>query len=328
MLRVARTLAACVWMGIAALGCSTVRTGAQPTAAQTAPPSLAESDDNVATTTLDEMPAEAPSDVAANDIAPPVTPPTRAKWSPREPVVEHAKTRAIVLMYHSIDTGILPRSVSPKMFESHLQWLVDNHVEVVPLSTFVAYLDGKVELPERVAVITIDDGERSFYRTAYPTLIKFGMPFTLGLPTIAIEQSRERPTFTWEMVREMMSSGLCEIASHSHTHPNLARLSAQGVRRELTLSRDLIEKNTGVRPATLFYPMGSFNKAVLDISAELYQAAFAAVGAPVKPTTPRYRIPRYEMGNTVGLVTLALYAKRAGLDVRDPTAPRKLMAAR
>ncbi|MFO0661792.1 MAG: polysaccharide deacetylase family protein [Polyangiaceae bacterium] len=321
---VGRAFAVSAWMGLTAMGCAAVTRPPQPAATHTAPTSEPVANELV----LDDTPVDSTAEAPAADPTPSLPVTTRAAWSPKEPVVAHEKTKAIVLMYHSIDTGVLPRSVSPKMFESHLQWLEENHVEVVPLSTFVAFLDNKVELPERVAVITIDDGERSFYRTAYPTLVKHHMPFTLGLPTAAIEQSRERPTFTWDMVRDMLSSGLCEIASHSHTHPNLARLSPTAIRRELQTSRDLIEKNTGIRPASLFYPMGSFNKAVLDISATMYEAGFVAVGAPVKPTTPRYRIPRYEMGNTVGLVTLALYARRAGLDVRDPIAPRKLLASR
>lgn len=249
---------------------------------------------------------------------------TSGNWVPIEPTVPHDKTHAIVLMYHSIDSSAAMRAVSPENFERHMVWMRQNHVEIVPLSKFVDYNHHRIELPEKVAVVTVDDGERSFYYNAYPSVLKHQVHFALGLPTVAIEQSKERKTLTWDMVREMVNSGYCEIASHSHTHPDLAKLSPKGIKRELELSRYLIQKHTGITATSFFYPMGSFNRSVLDLTEQVgYDAGFIAVGSKIKPTTDLYRIPRFDMRADTGPAVLQAFFVKAGIWVDLMKVPQK-----
>jgi peptidoglycan/xylan/chitin deacetylase (PgdA/CDA1 family) len=51
-----------------------------------------------------------------------------------------------------------------------------------------------------------------------------------------------------------------EIANHSWSHPNLAKLSDEGVRRQLWRTDDAIKSATGTRPTLLRPPYGSITK--------------------------------------------------------------------
>ncbi len=199
----------------------------------------------------------------------------------KHPVVEAHRTRAVVLLYHGFDRGSDPLSVSSFNFKRQMQWLKDNRVEVVHLSHLVLFLNGKLLLPERVAVISMDDGMSSVYRRAWPILKQLDLPFSLGITTGLVED-KKRFTMSWEQVREMHDSGLVEIASHGHRHRALANLPQALVDEELTRSRRLLEQRLGVTPSVYFYPLGSMDRRARDLVAQAgYDAAFTATGAPI-----------------------------------------------
>lgn len=59
-----------------------------------------------------------------------------------------------------------------------------------------------------------------------------------------------------------------EIACHSHSHPYLTRLSDEGIRRELTNSRNAIYSATGTYPRLLRPPYGDHNSRVRAVARE------------------------------------------------------------
>lgn len=211
-------------------------------------------------------------------------------------------------MYHSIGWFPPRPGVNPRKLRDQLSWLRDNDVEIIRLSQLLDFLDGESQLPERVAVITIDDGELNGYSVAYPIFQELDVPFALGIASEAIEKWQSRGTMQWHQLREMVESGLCEVASHSHTHRNLRTLSNGQLSKELELSRDLIEEHTGFRPQAFFYPLGAHNPRVRQLTKEAgYRAGFIAWGAPVKAESGRFRLNRYAVEKGTGLYTFARY---------------------
>lgn len=209
--------------------------------------------------------------------------PAAASPSPEfaHPVVEAHRTRAVVLLYHGFDRGSDPLSVSSIAFKQQMEWLKENRVEVVHLSQLVLFLRGKLLLPERVAVISMDDGMSSVYHRAWPILKRLKLPFSLGITTGLVED-KKRFTMSWEEVREMHDSGLVEVASHGHRHRGLKNLPRKLVDEELTRSRELLEQRLGVSPSVYFYPLGSMDRRARDLVTEAgYDAAFTATGAPI-----------------------------------------------
>lgn len=217
--------------------------------------------------------------------APPATeaeaPPAAARVF-TEPLAPRSETRAIVLLYHAFNRGAQPLSVSTKDFDAQLAWLADNHVEIVHLSELLDFLDGKLALPARVAVVSIDDGLKSVYTKAWPILKERQVRFSLGIPTGMLEEPKNAPVMTWDQVREMVASGLCEVASHGHMHRRLTVLSGRLRAEELETSRDIIRARLGTAPSVYFYPLGAYDPvAAKAVEKAGYRAAFRATGAPI-----------------------------------------------
>jgi peptidoglycan/xylan/chitin deacetylase (PgdA/CDA1 family) len=261
-----------------------------------------------------EAPAVLASAIVTNDAAPPAY----AGWTTNEPLVPHDETRAIVLMYHAIDHGHEERGITPKTLDAQLRYLEEQHIAFVPMHELVRWLDHERELPKYVAVLTIDDGELTFYSNAYSVFRDHHAPFVLGLPTAAIEQSKERKvTMSWDQIREIMGSGLCEIASHGHTHAALGKLPIDRVRYEAETPRDLIEKNLGFKPETFFFPMGSANaEARAEIERAGYAAAFGAVGDRITDSTSRFMIPRFGVTRDTTPFIMTRFLHNAGIDMK------------
>lgn len=110
-----------------------------------------------------------------------------------------ARRRIVMAMYHGFTAadsheGIANhegKHVHVRQFREHLAYLRRHH-NVVPLGDAVRALRDGTPLPERAAVITIDDGYRSTYTLAYPALREFGLPASVFLTTAFVD-NREDP---------------------------------------------------------------------------------------------------------------------------------------
>ena len=229
-------------------------------------------------------------------------------------LVERERTRARVLMYHAFGWSSERRpAVTPDSFKVQLEWLRDHPVAVVRVSQLVEFLTGHRRLPAQVAVITIDDAEASAYSVAFPLLKRFGFPFALAAPTETVEHHIRHGAFSWQQLREMLSSGLCEVISHGHTHRNLVMLRDPQAARELSVPRRLFEQHAGVVPETLAFPLGGYSSHVQDLARQTgYRAAFTAQGGPVTDRTPLFAIPRYAVDRDTSIFTFAHFFRHNG----------------
>jgi peptidoglycan/xylan/chitin deacetylase (PgdA/CDA1 family) len=246
-----------------------------------------------------DPPAEPPPFAAATASPAPSAPAAIA--APRD------RTRAIVLLYHMFGGIDSPFAIEPAAFEAQIRFLVDHEVPVVRSAELLRFLDGEAALPERAAVVTIDDGHKSVYTRAFPILKRYGVPFVLALNTAAIEGGRPEAV-TWDEVREMVASGLCEIVSHSHIHGHMERLTDARNLSEAELSREILEERTGVRPDAFVFPFGGNDARVQrTIEAAGYRAAFAASGGAVRAGSPRFALPRIGVLRSTSMATFARF---------------------
>ena len=75
-----------------------------------------------------------------------------------------------------------------------------------------------------------------------------------------------------DMVKEIFARGH-EIGNHSNTHPQMSKLGEEGIREELCMMSDKVEKLTGVRPTLFRPPYGDYNDRVIQVArAEGYEA--------------------------------------------------------
>lgn len=60
-----------------------------------------------------------------------------------------------------------------------------------------------------------------------------------------------------------------EIGSHSDTHPDMAKLTAEGITKELNNCKEKILKSTGIDPTLFRAPSGSYNDTVITTAESL-----------------------------------------------------------
>jgi peptidoglycan/xylan/chitin deacetylase (PgdA/CDA1 family) len=239
--------------------------------------------------------------------------PEPPRWQFRHATVPREHTIARVLLYHSFGWFSEMRpAVTPYAFRTQLDWLDEHEIELIPLGALLDFLDGRTELPARVAVLTIDDGELNGFTVAFPILQERSLPFTLAIATEATTRSSTRGTIPWSTLREMLDSKLMTIACHGHAHLNSTVLDDAKLAHELEASRGIIERELGVRPEAFVYPLGAHDPRVQRAAqAAGYRAAFAARGGPVTAETARFAVPRYAVEQSTSLFTFAYYFRHS-----------------
>jgi peptidoglycan/xylan/chitin deacetylase (PgdA/CDA1 family) len=117
----------------------------------------------------------------------------------------------------------------------------------------------------RQTCITFDDGHRSQYELATPILTEMAIP---GLFFIVTSWVGLLPSvMLWNEIRKLQQFGHV-IGSHTHTHPLLTSCSAEALRNELTVSKDLLEQNLGAQIDSISMPGGRIDTRVLAACGE------------------------------------------------------------
>jgi peptidoglycan/xylan/chitin deacetylase (PgdA/CDA1 family) len=209
---------------------------------------------------------------------------------------------ALVLCYHIVEAPAAPRMhVDRETFRQQLQYLEMTGYNVVPLRHVYEYVTGKrASLPKNAIVITIDDGWRSTYTEAFPELQKRKFPFTVFIYPKIIGQTSN--ALTWEQIREMSNAGV-DIQSHALSHPFLTRRRhrsksdaqyAEWLRRELSESKRILEKETGKKVQFLAYPYGDYDDTVVNATGKAgYTAALTCDFGKVKKGSDPLRMKRF-----------------------------------
>ncbi len=129
---------------------------------------------------------------------------------------------------------------------------------------------------DRAAALTytFDDGLRDQYTLAVPMLNEVGLKGTFfvipGKISETVEDAEKRKndkrawgTITWDELKEMAGQGH-EIASHTWTHPGLAKLPPEEVDAQFSKAADAILAHIGKPALTLAFP---FNQSTPEIEA-------------------------------------------------------------
>jgi peptidoglycan/xylan/chitin deacetylase (PgdA/CDA1 family) len=202
-----------------------------------------------------------------------------------------------ILIYHQIGAGHgRQMDVRPDVFRRHLDWIEASGGRVVSLADALENA-GRPETRSWY-VLTFDDGYQDMFTNGFDVLRERQLPFTVYLTTAPtctgtpLASDRSAHPLSWEHLDEMRASGLMTLGVHTHTHPDLRRISPVAIAHELETSDRIIEENTGVRPRHFAYPWGYSSKPAEEIVSARYDTAVLGGGGPVLVDTERHRIHR------------------------------------
>lgn len=137
------------------------------------------------------------------------------------------RTRAIILMYHSISDVPCPweLTVSPTRFNDHMR-VLSQRAQVLGLDEMLARLEGGT-LPARSVAITFDDGYVDNLEAASPILERYGSPATVFVTAGLVGSGRE---FWWDE--------LARLTLDSPVLPTVMELNLGGARVNFNLGAD------------------------------------------------------------------------------------------
>ncbi len=143
-----------------------------------------------------------------------------------------------VLLYHHIDkVGKGDSTISLKHFKRQMNLLKEAGYNTVTVSELADYVYGIAPLPENPICITFDDGYKSNYTLAFPFLCENEMKATIFAIGCSFGKSSYKdtgipiiPHFSYEEAKEMVSSGLIEIQSHTYDMHQSYDISGEGAR--------------------------------------------------------------------------------------------------
>ena len=198
--------------------------------------------------------------------------------------------------------------IPEEIFVGHLSYLRDHGWQVIDLLALFRGITAPESVPERVVLLTFDDGYRSMRTVALPWLLRFGYPAVLFVPTDYIGGFNgfdfgcepEEPICDWDDLRELERSGV-SIQSHGASHRSFSKLSLPEQEEELAKSKITLEAGLE-KPVEVFaYPYGDsgteLGSTVRALERAEYRAACLYNGGPnLLPIDEPYHLTRLAMG--------------------------------
>lgn len=244
---------------------------------------------------------------ASEPVAAAAAPAAPAKVAAPAVAIDQSAT-VIVLCYHNVEDGKAMKSltITPEEFEKELKEIEANGFTVIKMQDFLAWRRGAGTIPHKSCVITLDDGWLSAYTNAWPILKKYNYPFTVFIYVNYVGSGGK--SLTWDQLAEMRDAGV-DIQSHTYSHSNLrvpgggvdartkamvkkdvAALGEAGwLRKEIIESKNVLEKQLGIKVNALAYPFGVYSAKAREVVKEAgYEAAFTVYGQRLSMHSPPY----------------------------------------
>jgi hypothetical protein len=122
----------------------------------------------------------------------------------------------------SLDNGVVPvfyyHEVDRSTFTSHLRFLKENNYNTLVGDELYHSLILKKERQKKEVVLTFDDGSSNLYSVVYPLLKEFNFR---AMAFVVPGWIGRDDYITWSQAKEMSSSKLVDIQSHSMTHSSV-----------------------------------------------------------------------------------------------------------
>lgn len=203
-----------------------------------------------------------------------------------------------VLMYHFFydkTTGASAKDgnyMEIHDFEDQLKYLTENNYYFPTWDEVKKYVEGTSCLPEHSVVITVDDGDKTFFDLAVPVIEKYDVKVTSFVVTSWLENSDYLNKFDRN-----------KILFESHSN-DMHEAGSNGKGKFLTLSEedalnDVKTSQTFIGNADIFcYPFGHYNDKCVEILKKAnFSLAFTTEYSRVRPGDKPYELGRIRMSD-------------------------------
>ena len=217
-----------------------------------------------------------------------------------------------VLMYHFFyddsedpvapDSNYMPIS----SFEKQLEYLSENDYYYPTWDEVADFVDGKIDLPDKSVVLTMDDGDDSVFIYALPLLEKYNVPATAFVITSEFDENE---------IKKYKDS-ILDLESHTdNMHRGGGTVGHNGIFPSLSLEEGTADLKTSIKKlggnsGALAYPFGDFTDRTKEATKNAgFKVAFTTVNDKVKPGMDKYELPRLRMFSDIKLPGFKYYVQ-------------------
>lgn len=206
-----------------------------------------------------------------------------------------------VLMYHFFyddlkgETAPDGNWISRTNFAGHLDYFKENNYLTLSMQEVEWFIYGKIQLPENIVAITIDDGDPSIFNVVEEEIQNRNMHATVFLVTAwnGFLASENHPSLEFQSHSHDMHQGGC---SDQHGGRILCIPTEEGV-QDVKTSAEILGRSNA-----FCYPFGDYNehaKEILRLGG--YPLAFTVEGGKASPSMDPLELPRVRIstGTTV-----------------------------
>ena len=217
-----------------------------------------------------------------------------------------------VLMYHFFyndaegETAPNSNYMPISSFEEQLKYLSENDYYYPTWEEVADFVDGKIDLPDKSVVLTMDDGDESVFEFALPLLEKYNVIATAFIITNEADEKE----------LEKYSNSILDLQSHTdNMHRTGGNYGHGGIFPALPIEESTADLKTSIKKlagnsGALAYPFGDCNentkKAAKDAG---FKVAFTTVNDKVKPGMDKYELPRLRMFTDIKLAGFKYYVQ-------------------
>ena len=165
-----------------------------------------------------------------------------------------------ILIYHNFRTPIPYKEdiynlfSNQANFDENVKTLLDAGYTFITLEDLYKYNNNEIGLPEKVIIITMDDGQIGCYTEAFPVLKKYNIPATIFIVNTLVGTE---DYFSWEQAKEMYDTGLVKIHCHGYNHSEYSSVGKEKLVSDYTKSHQEIEEHMGEKIQKIMaYPAG------------------------------------------------------------------------
>lgn len=220
------------------------------------------------------------------------------------PGTKYTGTGVPVLMYHFFydasqgQTGNDSNWMEISAFEEQLKYLVENDYYFPTWQEVADYVDGKIGLPKKSIVITVDDGDASFFELAVPVINKYNVKVTSFIVTswthAGIINTYRNDKINFQTHTHDMHKGGCSGGGHG------------GLFRCIDYNKGLNDLNTSTQiigsSDAIAYPFGDVTENTLNItSAAGIKLGFTTKYGKVYSGMDKLKLPRIRVNRGISL---------------------------
>ena len=213
--------------------------------------------------------------------------------------------RVPILLYHYVeyvkdknDTFRQSLNIPPHVLTSQIETLKEAGYTFITTSELTDAIAGKIKLPQKIVILTFDDGYRDFYTDVFPILKKEQVKAV----EYVIPDFLNRPNFMFSFqLAEIAKNSLVEIGAHTMDHVWLKGINEKTASYQISQSKKTLESMLNTPINSFAYPYGAFDQQTMQLTKTAgFTNAVSTVPGIEHSLNTRYYLYRLRPGYRTG----------------------------